>query len=80
MWFGRSQKSDVLIGYVFRRTRESRVTETAEVVSVNPDRAGIPHVRYRLSFARPERRADPAEYRTLALSAFTDLYRERVTA
>ena len=80
MWFGRSQKSDVLSGNIYRRKRDSRVTETVEVVSVIPDRAGIPHVRYRLSFARAERRSDPAEDRTLALSAFTELYRERVTA
>lgn len=80
MRFWRSHQQDVETGQLYRRRRESRVTETAEVVSVIQDRVGIPHVRYRVSFARPERHEIPAEYRTLALSVFTELYRERILA
>lgn len=80
MRFWRAQYSDVESGQVYRRLSESRVTEMAEVMAVTQDRVGIPHVRYKLSFARPEWQETAAEYRTLALSAFTQLYRERIMA
>jgi len=61
---------DVTAGSVFRRIRPGATIETASVLGVSPDRAGIPHVCFIVRF-------DPdglAEHRTLSLSTFSDLF------
>ena len=74
----RKRPEAVEAGHLYRRIRSGRVEETARVMSISSDRAGIPHVRFLLMFGRPDRRGEPAEERTLALSAFMELYPERV--
>lgn len=64
-------------GAVFRRMRADRTVETASVVAVLKDCAGIPHVRFLLHVDRAET-AD--EQRTLALGVFAKLFSERVGA
>jgi hypothetical protein len=75
----RRRPAGVQAGHVYSRGAASRVKETAQVVAITNDRAGIPHVRFRLVFGRPEARGEPMEERTLALSAFMELYPERVS-
>ena len=77
--FWRRRREDVEAGHLYRRARSGRLEETAHVLSIASDRAGIPHVRFLLMFGRPARRGEPAEERTLALSAFMELYPERVS-
>ncbi len=74
--FLRRPANEIIAGSVFRRVPESPVTETAQVVSVKSDRMGIPHVRYRLWMDQPSDDGTPADERTLALSAFRELYPE----
>ena len=78
MWFKSKRPEDLVReGAVFQRHHSHNVVETATVVSVQPDRIGIPHVRYEVSFAR----RDPqwVERRLLSLAAFADHYPEAVT-
>lgn len=66
-------------GMTFRRVRPDNCIETARVLSVVLDGVRIPHVRFEIDLERSSRgnafREGP---RTLALSAFTETYRERV--
>jgi hypothetical protein len=64
-------------GAVFRRTVYGRIVETARVLSVTPDGAGIPHVQFSLQADLPDAME---EMRTLALSTFFETFRERVGA
>lgn len=73
----RTSPPGVANGDVFRRTNGIRVFETAEVVCVSDDRTGIPHVRFKLRVGRADRPMVQAEERTLALSAFVQLFPER---
>ena len=50
--------------------------ETARVLAVSKDPAGIPHVRFSVHYERVE----SAENATLALSSFSELFSERVLA
>jgi len=65
---------DVAAGAVYRRVTEGRTADTARVLALSSDAAGIPHVRFNLHHERMEG-AD--ESRTLALAAFRDQYPER---
>ncbi|MHB1217650.1 MAG: hypothetical protein ACYC1L_05570 [Alphaproteobacteria bacterium] len=67
-------------GSQFRRVLTDRTVETAEVVSVHTDQLGIPHVRYRVDFLRPNRQRYVEGTRVLAARSFFDLYQERVGA
>ncbi|HSK39954.1 MAG TPA: hypothetical protein VK943_09310 [Arenibaculum sp.] len=62
-------------GSVYRRTHFGQVVETARVLSVAADGAGIPHVRYTVHYEKCE---TSDELRTLALSSFAALFGERV--
>lgn len=65
-------------GASFRRSRGSDIVETAKVLAVTSDSAGIPHVRFSLHIAG---RCEVAEeQRTLALDWFRTLYQEPITA
>ena len=77
-WWGR-KPVEIAAGAQFRRMKCHRVAELAEVVSVD-DRVGIPHVHYKVRFKRPEDDRPSVENRCLALSVFTELYRERMPA
>jgi hypothetical protein len=68
-------------GCTFRRIHPDNLVETAKVVAVGTDAHGIPHVKFQVSFARPNRGATSEETsRMLALKTFADRYRERVPA
>jgi len=53
---------------------------TAQVLSVGTDSYGIPHVRFQVSFRRPNQSRFDGGGRMLALKSFADQYRERVSA
>jgi hypothetical protein len=64
-------------GQLYRRSRPGSAVETARVISVRADEAGIPHVRFALQAERPD---SSEEQRTLALASFAALFPERVRA
>jgi hypothetical protein len=59
---------------MYARESNGRIVEVAKVVSVHDDRAGIPHVRFELSYQRPTR-IDFEGLRMLALDVFAERYR-----
>lgn len=67
-------------GSTFRRVHNDAMVETARVLSVATDSYGIPHVRFQVSFTRPDRNRFDGGARMLALKSFADQYRERVPA
>jgi hypothetical protein len=69
--------ASVTEGSVYRRTHFGQVVETAKVLAVSKDGAGIPHVRYAVHYEKGEACDD---LRTLALSTFSTLFGERVGA
>ncbi len=80
MWFKRERREELVReGAVFQRKHSHNVVETAKVVSVQPDRTGIPHVWYEVSFARRDQQF-PVEARLLSVTAFADHYPESVTS
>ena len=62
------------MGSRFRRVRQGHIVEHAEVLAVTTETIGIPHVRYKVSFQRETDGQVAEEKRTLALSAFRQLY------
>lgn len=81
MLFRRARAQDaVRPGCMFRRVHEDDLVETAEVESVGTDAYGIPHVKFKVTFSRPNRYAYEEGSRMLALRSFADRYRERVPA
>ena len=72
------QLENIEAGETFRRVHEDHMEETAEVLSVAYDPYGIPHVRFHVSFRRPNRNFFDGGARMLALSSFTDRYTELV--
>jgi hypothetical protein len=63
-------------GSSFRRRRDHEIVETARVISVTTDAAGIVHVQFNLRIAGP--RIVDEEQRTLSLEYFHQLYREPI--
>jgi hypothetical protein len=80
MWFAgsRTPVPNIDNGASFHRRRDHEIVETAKVIDVSPDAAGILHVRFNLKMSSP-RMADEAQ-RTLSLEYFRSLYREPATA
>jgi hypothetical protein len=77
MWFRHETSALPLSeGARFRRARGYDVVETARILAVVADPAGIPHVRFSLEIASQCNLA--IEQRTLALDLFRTLYREPV--
>jgi hypothetical protein len=75
----RSRRSpSVPVGAVFRRPGQSRGAETAQVLAVAEDKAGIPHVRFRLRVGRADGEDGVPEDRTLSLAAFVQQFPERI--
>jgi hypothetical protein len=72
----RTRVPEVNQGARFRRQRPYEIVETANVISVAPDAAGIVHVQFKLRIAGP--RTVDEEQRTLSLEYFHRLYREAV--
>jgi hypothetical protein len=68
----------VQAGATYRRVHQDQMEETAEVLSVAEDPYGIPHVRFQVSFRRPNRNFFDGGARMLALASFTDRYKEQV--
>jgi hypothetical protein len=66
----------VQIGARYQRMFDGRVSETAQVLSVTREVAGIPHVHFHVHHERPEA---SDEYRTLALGAFLETFSHPVT-
>lgn len=67
-------------GSTFQRVHADDMIETARVEAVATDAYGIPHVKFRVSFRRPNRHSFDEGSRMLALKTFADRYRERVHA
>ena len=67
-------------GSIFRCNHVGNEVKTAKVLAVGTDSYGIPHVRYHVSFPRPNRPFIDEGPRMLALKTFADRYSERVTA
>jgi hypothetical protein len=81
MFFRRGgQMEYVRPGSTFQRVHEDDLIETAEVESVGTDAYGIPHVKFKVSFRRPNRSTFEEGTRMLALRTFADRYRDRVHA
>ena len=80
-FFKRGSKLEyVRPGSTFQRTHRDSMVETAQVLSVGTDSYGIPHVRFQVSFRRPNRNKFDGGARMLALKSFADQYRERVSS
>lgn len=69
----KTPQSEVCEGSIFHRESDGRVVEVAKVVAIYDDRAGIPHVRFELSYQRPMR-TDFEGLRVLALEVFAQRY------
>jgi hypothetical protein len=72
--FRRSTRPEVRPGCCFRRDHNGRVTEKVTVIELKNDPAGIPHVRFEVTFER--RFSDRVErgLKVLALDTFLDCY------
>ena len=75
-----SNLENVRPGSTFQRVHRDRMVETAQVLSVGTDSYGIPHVRFEVSFRRPNQSRFDGGGRMLALRSFADQYGERVSA
>ncbi len=60
-------------GAIYRREWRYNLVEVARVLSVGPDAAGIPHVRFHLSYVGPDFTEEQGT-RLLALTSFAALY------
>ncbi len=79
MFFKRGRKLEyVRPGSTFRRVHDDKMIETATVLSVATDSFGIPHVRFQVTFCRPNRNIFDGGARMLALKSFAQHYTERV--
>ena len=72
--FRRSTRPEVRPGCSFSRQHKGRVTEKVTVLDLKNDPAGIPHVRFEVTFER--RFSDRVErgLKVLALDTFIDSY------
>lgn len=65
-------------GTTFRFVHADHLEETAQVLSVNQDSFGIPHVHFKVEFRRTHKNIFDGGARMLALRSFADRYREQV--
>jgi hypothetical protein len=65
-------------GAVFRRVRPNNLIETARVLAVTTDDAGIPHVRVDIEIDGPAYAQISRGQRLLAVAAFAQDYPEQV--
>ena len=74
MLFKRRELSEnICAGSVFERVHSTNAVEHAEVLWVGNDSAGIPHVRFKMSYLRSHCR-EPQGNRILALACFAERY------
>ena len=79
MFFKRGRELEyVRPGSMFKRVHDDEIVETAKVESVATNADGIPHVKFKVSFSRPNRVTYDEGSCMLALRSFADLYKERV--
>lgn len=79
MFLRRSHKTpEIATGATYCRSRADNVLETAKVLAIRPDLAGIPHVRFNLHIETGKQVMD--EERTLSLSRFSECFTERMPA
>jgi hypothetical protein len=67
-------------GTTFCNVHPDKMVETATVLSVSTDSFGIPHVRFRVSFRRPDQNMFDGGDRLLAIQTFAERYTDRVIA
>jgi hypothetical protein len=70
----RRNRRAVLIGAEFSRARTGNTVETAKVLSLVKDTFGIPHVKFALTLKSRQADVYNDGPRTLALTAFEDVY------
>jgi hypothetical protein len=68
----------VSAGSAFRRVRTDEIAETARIAAVYTDATGIPHVRYDVTFQKPNGDPHHEGPRNLALRAFIENFSERI--
>lgn len=73
----RQSGREIAEGAVFERARANNVVERATVVWIGKDHAGIPHVRFLVSFSGHD---DSLDTRMLALAEFKQHYDARAAA
>jgi hypothetical protein len=74
----RPAKTDVQRGYTYKRDLPGgSITEKVRVLDLKPDGAGIPHVKFEVTFERRMERLQTA-MRVLALQSFVESYPHRV--
>ncbi|HYM30778.1 MAG TPA: hypothetical protein VEU47_05730 [Candidatus Cybelea sp.] len=66
-------------GAVFQRNHPNNLVERAKVVWIGKDSFGIPHVRFQVSYVRPDRQ-ELEGTKVLALSSFTERYQPSAAA
>ena len=69
----RKLNENVCAGSVFERVHSTNAVERAEVLWVGNDWAGIPHVRFEISYLRSHCRESQG-MRILALASFAERY------
>lgn len=67
-------------GATYQRMNAGNVEETVRITAMAVDSFGIPHVRFTVSFRRPDGKQFDGGERMLALKAFGAQYRERSAA
>ncbi len=77
-WSRKSPIPDVNHGASYLRRRDDEFVETARVIDVSADAAGIVHVHFNLKISGP--RTAEEEQRTLSLEYFHRLYGEALPA
>jgi len=79
MLFNREKNTECVIpGSRFQLVHPNEMVEMAEVEAINTDAYGIPHVKFKVSFCRPNRFSYDEGVRMLSLKTFADRYQEQV--
>ena len=78
MFLKRHKMPEIATGATYSRPRPDNVLETAKVIAIRPDLAGIPHVRFNLHIQAGKHVMD--EERTLSVYSFSESFKERVSA
>ena len=71
--FSSSNNTTVEVGGFYSRLHEMNITDTAEVIALSDDHAGVPHVRFSLVSSLGPRVVDCGT-KTLAVEAFLQTY------
>lgn len=70
----------VRAGAAYHRASAGNVEETVRITALAVDSFGIPHVRFTVSFRRPDGKQFDGGVRMLALKAFAGQYSDRLAA